>query len=86
MLVITYLGKTYTFSRKDTTTELETDVMFRDRCWWIVKNIAHNSSVEQKTIIALSHIWTSIKYYGAIYDDKTVDKLKTCADVYTKIK
>jgi hypothetical protein len=83
MLVITYLGKTYIFTRKDTTTELETDTMFRERCWWIVKNIVKDS-MDKKTIIALSHIWVSIKYYGAIYDDKTTDKLKTCEDVYIK--
>lgn len=82
MLVISYLGNTYTFPRKNNT-EAETDAMFRDRCWWIVKNIAKGDK-DKKTIIALSHVWVSIKYYGATYDDSIIDVLKTCEDVYTK--
>lgn len=83
MLVITYIGKTYTFTRKDTSKELETDTMFRDRCWWIVKNLV-KGDLDKKTITALSYIWASMKYYGATYDSMIEDKIKTCDDVYTK--
>lgn len=82
MLVITYLGNTYTFTRNNNT-EAETDIMFRDRCWWIVKNFAKGDK-DMKTIVALSHVWVSIKYFGTTYDDITTDTLMTCEDVYTK--
>jgi hypothetical protein len=78
MLVITYQGQTYFFSKKDDT---ETETMFRDRCWWIVKNI-DNDNVEH--IVSLSHIWISQKYYDVSYDDDTIALMKTCKDIYVK--
>lgn len=78
MLVITYQGQTYFFAKKDDT---ETETMFRDRCWWIVKNI-DTANVEH--IVSLSHIWISQKYYDVSYDDDTIALMKTCKDVYVK--
>jgi hypothetical protein len=80
MLVITYLGNTYIFYKKD---ETETDAMFRDRCWWIVKN-STNCEIDLKMIISLSSIWTSIKYYGATYDEDVANTITTLNDVYVK--
>jgi hypothetical protein len=84
MLVITYLGKTYVFTKTDDNNDVETDVMFRDRCWWIVKNIVRHSKDSKTSLIALSHIWASMKYYGSVYEPHVVELLKTYEDVYIK--
>lgn len=78
MLVISYLGNTYTFTKKDTT---ESEIMFRERCWWIVKNLVRRPG-EIKMIIALSHVWVAIKYFGATYESHIMKTLETYEDVY----
>jgi hypothetical protein len=81
MLVITYQGQTYRFVKKDDT---ETVAMFRDRCWWIVKNIDNSNVKSLEHVIALSHIWISLKCYDVTYDDETIALMKTFEDVYVK--
>jgi hypothetical protein len=81
MLVITYQGQTYRFAKKDNT---ETEAMFRDRCWWIVKNIDNDNVKNIEHIISLSYIWISQKYYNVTYDDDTTALMKTLKDVYMK--
>ncbi len=82
MLVISHKGQTYCFTKTDDT---ETSTMFRERCWWIVKNI-HNGNFDIKKLISLSYVWISMKYYNASYDDETIDLMKTFDDVYIKNK
>lgn len=82
MLVITYLGNTYVFKKPDDNNDVETDAMFRDRCWWLVKNIVRHNTDNKTRLLALSHIWASIKYYGAVYEPHVLDMLKTYEDVY----
>lgn len=83
MLVITHLGQTYSFAKKD---EVETDQMFRDRCWWIVKNMHRHTPSDFKKLIALSHLWVSCKYLNVDYGMEVTDKLKSYEDVYVKTK
>ncbi len=83
MLVITHLGQTYSFVKND---EVETDQMFRDRCWWIVKNIHHHPQKDVKKLIALSHLWASCKYFNVDYGTEVADTLKCYENVYVKTK
>lgn len=80
MLVISYKGYVYKFVKKD---ETETPAIFRDRCWWIVKNI-DNKDLNLDKLMYLSHIYISMKYYGVSYDDNITNIMKTLKDVYEK--
>lgn len=80
MLVISYKGDIYKFNKKD---ETETPTMFRDRCWWIVKNIDNkNHDIDKLTY--LSNIYVSMKYYGVSYDDNVMETMSTFKDIYDK--
>lgn len=78
MLVISHKGKTYSFTKND---DIETTVMFKERCWWIVKNM-ENGKFDISSLVSFSHIWISMKYYNASYDDEVIELMKTFKDVY----
>lgn len=78
MLVISHKGYIYKFTKNDAT---ETASVFRDRCWWIVKNI-DNKEYDIDKLKSLSNIYVSIKYYGVSYDDNITELMKTFKDVY----
>jgi hypothetical protein len=80
MLVISYKGDVYKFTKKD---ETETTAMFRDRCWWIVKNI-ENKEYNLDKLMSLSYIYVAMKYQGASYDENVTEVMKTFKDVYEK--
>ena len=80
MLVISYKGYIYKFIKKD---ETETTSIFRDRCWWIVKNI-DNKDYDLDKLISLSNIYVAMKYYGVSYDEDITNIMKTFTDVYVK--
>lgn len=80
MLVISHKGYLYKFIKSD---ETETTSIFRDRCWWIVKNIG-NKDYDIDKLISLSNIYVSMKYYGVSYDDDIIEIMKTFKDVYIK--
>lgn len=77
MLVISYLGQTYKFTKTDST---ENEYMFRDRCWWIVKNIDKSQNIDD--LVALSHIWVSVKYLGCSYEEHVMELINTFNSVY----
>lgn len=79
MLVISYKGDIYKFIKKDAT---ESDTMFRDRCWWIVKNIDNKHDINK--LMSLSHIYVSIKYYNVSYDETVIELMKTFKDACLK--
>ena len=79
MLVITHQGNTYKFDKND---ETEEDNMFRDRCWWIIKNL--DSKKSSKELVALSHLWVSVKYYGTSYGTDIMEQLHIHRDVFEK--
>lgn len=79
MLVISYKGDTYKFIKKDGT---ESDTMFRDRCWWIVKNL--DNKYDFNKLMSLSHIYVAIKYYNVSYDENVIELMKTFKDAYLK--
>ena len=80
MLVISYKGDIYKFIKKD---ETETTAIFRDRCWWIVKNIG-NKDYDLHKLMSLSNIYVAMKYYGVSYDESIVEMMKTFKDIYEK--
>jgi hypothetical protein len=80
MLVISYKGDMYKFIKKD---ETETTAIFRDRCWWIVKNI-DSKNYDLDKLMSLSNIYVAMKYYGVSYDENIIEMMKTFKDVYDK--
>jgi hypothetical protein len=80
MLVISYKGDMYKFIKKD---ETETTAIFRDRCWWIVKNI-DSKDYDLDKLMSLSNIYVAMKYYGVSYDENIIEMMKTFKDVYEK--
>jgi hypothetical protein len=81
MLVITHQGNIYKFNKTDCT---ESDTMFRDRCWWIIKNIASPSPKSIQRLTAMSHLWASNKYYGTTYDEEVMNEMQTYQDVFNQ--
>jgi hypothetical protein len=80
MLVISYKGDMYKFIKKD---ETETTAIFRDRCWWIVKNM-DSKNYDLNKLMYLSNIYVAMKYYGVSYDENIIEMMKTFKDVYEK--
>lgn len=80
MLIISYKGDIYKFIKKD---ETETPAIFRDRCWWIVKNI-DNKDYDLDKLMSFSNIYVAIKYYGVSYNNDIIEIMKTFKDVYEK--
>lgn len=80
MLVISYLGDTYKFEKNE---ETEPQTMFRDRCWWIVKNIRNQENISLNELISLSQIWVSMKYHKTLYQDDVMKLINNLNNVYS---
>lgn len=78
VLVIPFKGQSYVFHK---TYALETDEMFLQRCWWVVKNITDTVSITD--LLNLSHMWAAVKFLGVAYDDDIMTKISQCTDTFT---
>lgn len=80
MLVISYKGYIYRFNKND---ETETAAIFRDRCWWIIKNI-ENKDYNLDKLVSLSKIYIAMKYHGVSYDENIMEIMKDFKDIYER--
>ena len=77
MQIITYKGKMHIFN--ETSTDLAyPEEWFISRCWFIVKNMNLFKNNMSK-LDALSHLWISVQYLKAVYDDATMSDLSKCS-------
>ena len=60
VFVLHHLGHTHVFER---TSDLTSEEMFYDRCWFIILNI------DKKDNEAFADLYLALKYYGATYDE-----------------
>lgn len=72
-IVITWKGETYIITKDEEVGESETE--FRNRAWWIVKHYTHKNVESISELVALSHIWSSVKNYKVKYSAKVMQKL-----------
>lgn len=75
---VEYKGKTYVFEN----TRGESDTMFIDRCWFVVKNY---DKYDYPTLEAMSYVWVNKKYLKCNYTNDLSVMLETCSGVYDKI-
>lgn len=74
---VEYKGRIYVFEN----TRGETDTMFIERCWFIVKNF-EKYKYDFELLESLSYLWVNKKYLKCDYADK---QLEECNGVYDKI-
>lgn len=79
MNIIQYNGKHYVFYNLRN----ESEMMFQERTWIIVKNIHKFASLSD--LEALSFIWINHKFLGVTYDEDIMERLKTLNSVYEDI-
>jgi hypothetical protein len=77
LTTICWQGNTYVFHKMDKT---ETDEHFRDRVWWIVKNL-DKASLEH--LVNMSYIWSNVVHLKTRYDTKIMGELDTYRPVYS---
>lgn len=75
---VEYKGNIYVFEN----TRGESDTMFIDRCWFIVKNY---DKYDYATLESLSYMWVNKKYLKCNYNNELNTMLDTCNGVYDKI-
>jgi hypothetical protein len=70
MEVIVYNNNIYYIKRYHN----ETNSMFWERAWFIVKNSTPNE--DNSEIIIFSKLWQSNKFYNCIYEENIMKKIK----------
>lgn len=78
MHLIEYNGKFYVFENALN----ESENMFIDRCWFIVKNI---DRFDYEYLEKLSYLWVTSKHLKCEYSKEIMDILGTCNNVYDPI-
>jgi hypothetical protein len=74
---IPYEGDVCVFEKKDAE---EPDYVFLNRVWWILKN---RKQLPMKTLVNLSHIWSSVYHLGAAYDAELMKQLDDCVKLFS---
>ena len=77
--IIEYQGKHYIFQN----TRNETPRMFRQRTWFIVKNI---DQIRDKAYLEnLSHTWVNSRFLGVTYSDHIMKEMEISKSIYDDI-
>lgn len=74
---IPFEGNVYVFEKKDVG---EPDHIFLNRVWWILKN---KKTLPMKTLVNLSHIWSSVYHQHAKYDEEVMAQLNDCVKLFS---
>jgi hypothetical protein len=72
MEVITYNNKVYYIKKYDN----ESNSMFWDRAWFVVKYANNYNDLKFYQIINYSKLWAYNKYYNCIYNNDVTEKIK----------
>ena len=81
MNIVQYNGKHYIFYN----TCNESEEMFQQRTWLIVKNIyKYNNALEY--LENLSFAWVNNKFLGVTYDEKIMKEISGLLSIYDDIK